>query len=200
MTLRSLLAVALLAPAAALAAPAPSAKPSSKPAASAGSPAEALELGGFIGYETDDPSGISLRGDLEIPFRRLNPQVKLSWVASVGYSRLTEDISYGTFSANILKFVPSARFTIPINPQFSVFGDAGLGFYYAWWNTETSFPNFPSSSIDSTEFNLMMRIGAGAWYHLSPQLKLGALFELDPFFGDFDQNTLLVQVGAMFRL
>jgi opacity protein-like surface antigen len=212
MKLRSLLAVALVAPVAALAAQPTGSKPASKPAASApaksspapapaaASPLGGLEVGGFVGYETDDASGLSLRADAELPFRRLAPQLKLSWVGSIGYSYLTEDISFGSFSANVLKFIPAARFTVPLSPEFDVFGDAGLGFYYAWWKTETNVPFFGNVSSTDSTFNLMMRLGVGAWYHVNPQIKVGVLFEFDPYFGDFDQNTLLVQAGAMFRL
>ncbi len=98
MKLRSLLALALFAPAAVLAAPAakaPAAKTAAAPAKSAAAPAssspmQGLEVGGFVGYETDDVSGLSLRLDAELPFRDLSPQVKLSFVGSIGYSRLTD--------------------------------------------------------------------------------------------------------------
>ena len=218
MKLRSLIAVALLVPAAALAAPTAGSKSTAKPASStaaskpaapaktaatptsSGSPIQGLEVGGFLGYETDDVSGFSLRVDGEIPFQDLSPQVKLSWVGSLGYSRLTEDVPFGSFTVNLVKIVPAARFTLPLNPQFSVFGDAGLGLYYGSWKIETNIPFFGSTSISDSEFSIMMRIGAGAWYHVNEQLKLGAMLEFDPMFGDFDQNTFLVQAGAMFRL
>ena len=146
MKLRSLVAVALLAPAVALAAPTAGTKSTTKagarttstpakPAASSssgsstdGTPLAGLEVGGFIGYETDDLSGLSLRFDGEVPFRELSPQVKLSLVGSFGYSHLTWDpVPWAKFTANVFKFVPAARFTLPLNEQFSVFGDAGLG-------------------------------------------------------------------------
>ena len=103
-------------------------------------------------------------------------------------------------TANILKIIPAARFTIPLNEQFSVFADAGLGLYYASTKIESDIPFFGSQSISDSEFSIMARIGAGAWYQLNPQLKLGASLELDPYFGDFDQSTFIIQAGAMFRL
>lgn len=207
MKLRSLVAVALLAPAAALAAPA--SKSTAKPAApaksaaapaSSSSPVQGLEVGGFLGYETDDVSGVSLRLDGELPFQDLSPQVKLSWVGSLGYSRLSEDVPFGDFTVNLVKIVPAARFTLPLNPQFSVFGDAGLGLYYASWEIDQNIPFFGNTKFSDSEFSIMMRIGAGAWYHVNQQLKVGAMLEFDPMFGDFDQSTFLVQAGAMFRL
>jgi opacity protein-like surface antigen len=217
MRLSKLLAVALLAPAVALAAPPKSGKStsSSKPAAAssaktsatAGSPMEGLEVGGFIGYETDDVSGLSLRLDAEVPFRELSPQVKMSLVGSFGYSYLTDEPGFGVkVTAHVLKLVPAARFTMPLNEQFSVFGDAGLGLAYV--RGKIDYPNgffVPADQTDST-INIMMRLGVGAWYQVNPQLKLGAILEIDPVFGDFgfsgadSQSLFSIQVGGMFRL
>ncbi len=213
MKLRTLLALALLAPAVALAAPASGPKsaskapPSASPASSPSSPGSGLEFGGFIGYETDDLSGLALRVDGELPFQALSPAVNLSWVGSIGYSHLTWDpVPYGSFTANVLKLVPAARFTLPLNPQFSVFGDVGLGLAYISATTEFSPPGFPSQSFSDSSLNIMMRLGVGAWYHVNPQLKLGAMLEFDPVFGDYafsganSQSFFQIQVGAMFRL
>lgn len=198
MKLRSLLAVALLAPAVALAAP-----PSRAAAPATGSPLAGLQVGGFIGYETDTVSGLSLRLDGEVPFRDLAPQVKLSWVGSIGYSRLTDSPGFGAdFKSNVFKIVPAARFTVPLAPQFSVFGDVGLGLAYVSATIDTPF--FPSQT-DST-LNLMMRFGVGAWYEVNPQVKIGAMLELDPIFGDYgfsgasSQTTFIIQAGMMYRL
>jgi opacity protein-like surface antigen len=203
MKARSLLAVALaalLAPAAAVAAPAKSKPARAAAEAPSQSGMQGLTLGGFVGYETDDVSGLSLRFDGELPFRALSPQVNLSWVGSLGYSRLTEDLGGGfDFVANVIKIIPAARFSFPINPQLTLFGDAGLGLYYASW--EVDVPSFfGTTSLDDSEFSLMMRIGGGAWYQLNEKTRLGAMLEFDPFFGDFDQTTFLIQAGAMFTL
>ncbi len=206
MKLSKLVAVALLAPAVALAAPRSGSMSSSS---RAGSPLEGLEVGGFVGYETDDVSGLSLRFDAEVPFRPLAPQLNLSFVGSFGYSYLTWDPAPGwKLTANVLKLVPAARFTLPLNEQFSVFGDAGLGLAYVHASaTYDYFGNHFSGSDSSV--NLMMRIGVGAWYHLNPQLKLGAMLEFDPVFGDYgysgngignSQNTFLIQIGGMFKI
>lgn len=212
MKLAKLVAVALLAPAVAFAAPASTSKPksatgSARPASSsstAGTALEGLEVGGFLGYETDDLSGLSLRLDGELPFRELTPQVKMSLVGSLGYSRLTWDEPGWKLTANVIKLVPAARFTMPLNEQFSVFGDAGLGLAYVRGKIEYPAGTF-ADRTDST-INLMMRLGVGAWYQANPQLKLGAMLELDPIFGDFgfsgadSQTTVLIKVGAMFKL
>jgi hypothetical protein len=190
MKIRTLIAVALLAPAAAFAAPkSTSAEPSSS----------GLELGGFVGYESDDLSGLALRLDGELPFQNLSPQVKLSFVGSIGYSHLSWEEFGFTVTSNLWKIVPAARFTIPVAPQFDVFGDVGLGLAHA----SISAPGFSSSST-----NLMMRFGAGGWYHVNPQIKLGAMIDLDPIFGNYgtdnayskSQTFWNLLVGAMFAL
>jgi opacity protein-like surface antigen len=203
MKVRSLLALALaalLVPAVALAAPARGAAP----AASSRSGIQGRSVGGVGGYETADLSGLALRVDGEMPFRALSPQLDLSFVGSIGYSRLTD--SEGGFgfefdtTANILKFIPAARFSFAVNPQFTLFGDAGLGLYYASLEVETTDPFFGTVSVDDSEFSIMMRLGVGAWYHLNDQTRIGAMLELDPYFGDFDQTTFNILGGAMFRL
>ncbi len=199
MKLRSLIAVALLAPAVALAAPA-------SRSTAAASPLDGIQVGGFIGYETDDVSGLALRLDGEIPFRDLAPQVKLSWVGSLGYSHLTDSNFGGDFTSNVFKVVPAARFTVPLNPQFSVFGDVGLGLAFVSAKLSVSSPFFGTISQSDSSVNLMMRFGVGAWYHANDRLKIGAMLELDPIFGDYgfngasSQTTFNFLVGLMYRL
>ena len=217
MKFRSLIAVALLVPAAAFAAPAktaaPAAKSAARPAAASSAsanPVDNLQVGGFLGYETDDVSGVSLRVDGEIPFQALSPQINLSWVGSLGYSRLTKSQSaFGMttdFTANILKAIPAARFTFPVNPQISLFADAGLGLAYVSAKIEESVPGYGSASVSDSTINFIMRLGAGAFYQVNPKTKIGAMIEIDPFFGDFgfsgasSQSPFLIQAGAMFRM
>lgn len=214
MKLRSLVAVSLLVPAVALAAPAGSkaaSKPASRPAASTaptGAGLQGLQVGGWLGYETDDVGGLALRADAELPFRDLTPQLKLSFVGSLGYSRLGWDIPFGDFTANVFKLVPAARFTMPLNPQFEVFGDVGLGLAYVSVSIEQNFLGERFKADDST-VNIMMRFGVGAFYRVNEQLKVGAMIELDPYFGDFgfnangvggSQTTFNILGGAMFRI
>jgi hypothetical protein len=192
--------------------------------ATAGTAMEGLEVGGFLGYETADFSGVALRVDGELPFRALTEpgaktQVKLSWVGSLGYSRLWWDYGFGGLggykaTANVFKLVPAARFSIPLNEKFSVFGDAGLGLVHIGVTVETPsyfvpfFGNVGGGTASYSSTNLMMRIGAGGWFQVNPKLKVGAMLEFDPIFGDFGgsanglgaQNTWLILGGAMFRL
>ena len=199
MKLRSLLAVAIFAPAVALAAP------------QSGSSLSGVQVGGFLGYETSDFSGFALRLDGEIPFRDLSPTVKMSWVGSIGYSWLSWNYLPGySVSAGLFKLVPAARFTLPLNPQFEVFGDAGIGIAHVGVSVEYAdpFPPFGRLTASTSSTNLMMRFGVGAWYKANPQLKVGAMLDFDPIFGDFGtsgygvgtENTFSILVGLMYRI
>ena len=218
MNVRSLVAVALFAPAVAFAAQPQGSKttksasaPSSstQSSATAGTALDGLQVGGFLGYETADLSGVSLRLDGELPFRQLSPQINMSLVGSLGYSHLTWDPTpWAKLTANVFKLVPAARFTMPLNEQFSVFGDAGLGLAYI--RASVDFSGITGlGSVSDSSVNLMMRLGVGAWYKVNPQLKLGAMLEFDPVFGNYgysgngvgsSQNTFLIQIGGMFKL
>ncbi len=202
MNVRSLLGIALatlLIPAAASAAPRGSA-----PVASSG-----LSLGGFIGYESDDLGGPAFRFDGELPFQALSPGVNLSWVGSIGYSRLTKSVgAFGVaadITANVFKFIPAARFSFVLSPQFSLFADGGLGIYHAQETFESVFfdpfsGTYLRGSISDSTTSLMMRFAGGAWLQVNPQTRIGAAIEYSPYFGDFDQNTFTFQIGAMFRM
>lgn len=228
MTVRPLALLVLLAPALGVAAtaPKPASKPASKPAAKASAaparpaarsaPAEApssggLEVGGFAGYEAADFSGLSLRLDGELPVRRLSRKARLSLVGSIGYSRLTWRPGYDVKgTANVGKLVPALRVTYPVARSLDVFGDAGVGFAYVGARIDLP-AAYGAPSFGDHTLNLVLRIGAGAWYHATERLKLGLLLELDPFLGDFGfksrsgvsagrQTTFLAQAGAQYRL
>lgn len=196
---RLIVGIALLAAGSASAAPPPSSP-------STGSALEGLEVGGLVGYEADTVSGLSLRVDGALPFRDLSPQVKLSLVGSLGYSRLSEGVLYGDFTSNVFKIVPAARLSVPLNPRLSLFGDVGVGLAFVSAKVETNVPFLGRSSSSASTVNLMMRFGAGTWYRVSPKLALGAMLELDPIHGDYgfsgrpSQTTFLVMGGAMYRL
>lgn len=184
--------------------PAP-ARLAARPSGTAGPPESAFELGVVGGYEADRAAGLSLRVDGAQPLRDLNGRVRLSLVGSLGWSRLAQTAGLLGVTADVFKLVPAARFTLPLAPRFSVFGDAGVGFAYVRARLVSNAPAFPFTSTSGT-LNLMARIGAGAWYDVGARLRLGALLELDPIFGDFgytgsrSQSPLLFLVGAMLRV
>jgi Outer membrane protein beta-barrel domain len=168
------------------------ARPSAVPAAAA----DGLSVAGWIGYEWGDHvDGFQLRADGELPFQWLSPQVKLSFVGSLGYTHST----YGAFgvdlTVNRFKVVPAARFTIPVNPQLSLFGDAGIGLHYTSVHYDYSLFTASDSGL-----GLMLRFGAGAFYHLNPRVRLGGELVLDPIFGTYHDNTFSLLVGLAYLL
>jgi hypothetical protein len=217
MHVRSLFAVALAAllagPAAAQAQSKKSSKKAAAPAASTDSStstasstspyaAPRLSLGGWIGYEMGDLDGLQLRVDGVMPLGKLSPQLDLSFVGSIGYSYLTHSESaFGASAkstANVLKFVPAARFTIPVNPQLSFFGDAGLGLYWASVSTKLDYGLGITSSGSSSDVGFMFRFGVGGFYKVNPKLELGLSIYLDPMLGSYDDTTFTILAGAMF--
>jgi hypothetical protein len=154
----------------------------------------------LVGMEDGDwPAGIALRVDGVMPFTMLSPKVKLSWVGSVGFTRFSDSytvVGVGDVdaSANILKLVPAARFTLPIAPKFDLYGDAGLGLYMAFLSAST-----PIGDEDSTEFGFLMRFAVGGMYSVSPTFRLGAEVGLNPYFGEVDDSTFSLLASAQFR-
>lgn len=187
----ALLAVPALATAQAKKAPA--AQTMAAPPARAGGPA--LSMSGLVGYETGDLDGIVLRVDGEMPIQKLSPQLWLSGVGSVGFSHLSESVFGFDTTANLLKVVPTARITLPVTPQFSLFGDAGLGLYYASVSVET-----PLGDVSDSSLGMMLRFGAGGFFQLNERMKLGAELQLDPMFGDYDDATFSILAALSYRL
>jgi len=203
MKVRSLLAAALAAllvvPAAAAAqAKRTPAKPATRTQAPpARSGMQALSVGGFVGYEMGDLDGLTLRLDAEMPIQKLNPQLSLSGVGSISYSRLTDSAFGLDVTANILKVVPTARINFPLNPQLSVFGDAGVGLYYASVSADSPF----GGSVSDSTIGLMLRLGAGGFFQVNERMKVGAELQLDPMIsGDYDDTTIAILVGLMYQL
>ena len=171
-----------------------------------GSRLSGLRVGAFVGYETDDVSGGTLRVDGERPLAALPAPLALSGVGSLGYSRLTKGVRFGEFTSNVVKLVPSARLSVAVAPKVSLFGDVGVGLAFVSAKTETDVPFFGRSSVSASSLNLVMRFGAGGWYHLNGRIDVGAMLELDPILGDYafsgfrSQTTFLVLGGLTYRL
>jgi opacity protein-like surface antigen len=181
-------------------------KAAAAPAASTTSTgAKQFSLGGWIGYEMGDLDGLQLRGEYVMPYQKLSPQVDLSFVGSVGYSYLTFSESLGTLgdaesTANVLKFVPAARFSLPVNPQLSVFGDAGLGLYWASMKVKTPIGFGQTVSASDSGAGFMLRFGVGGLYKINPQMNIGASLVLDPMFGDYEDTTFSILAGLTYAL
>lgn len=172
--------------------------PKTQAAAPAAAPAtDALSLGGFIGYEWGDQvSGLQLRADGEMPFQQLSPQVKLSFVGSLGFTHETYSVTGLDVTVNRVKIVPAARFTVPLSPQLSLFGDAGLGLHYTHVTSDIVF----FGKVTDSGIGFMMRFGGGGFFQVNPQLRILGEFVVDPTFGTYHETSVALLVGAMFRI
>jgi hypothetical protein len=187
--------------AAALVAAAPSALAQTRASAARPDDGGALRLGGLLGLELGvGDTGLALRVDGEMPVADVSPQVRLSGVLSLGYTRFSEEELGFDATANVLKLVPAARFTLPLQDQFSLYGDAGLGIYYHSTTTETVDVFGNRVEDDDSGVAFTMRFAGGGFYDLSPQLRVGAELGVNPYFGDIDDTSVSLMVGATFRL
>jgi hypothetical protein len=183
--------------------PAAPAKTTAAPAKTTAAPAPAakkLSIGGWIGYEMGDLDGLQLRVDGVMPIQKLSPQLELSFVGSIGYSYLS-DSAYGVdVTGNVLKFVPAARFTLPVSPEISFFGDAGLGLYWASVSTDIDY-GFGTASASDSGVGFMFRFGVGGLYKVNPRTQVGVSLMLDPMVsGIYDDTTFSILAGLTYQL
>ena len=135
------------------------------------------QVGAAVGAEFGDLDGVALRGDVVVPLQQLDRQTTLSFVGLAGLTLFSE----GDVDATVFKLVPAARLSLDLAPQFTVYGDAGLGLYFA----DVDFGPFG----DDSEVGLVMRFAAGGLVAITPTVKVGAELALNPYFGDYDDNT-----------
>ncbi|ABS25961.1 outer membrane beta-barrel protein [Anaeromyxobacter sp. Fw109-5] len=162
--------------------------------------AQGLRVGGLAGFDlTDGETGLGLRVDGELPIQALGPRIDLSAVGSVGYTRFSESASTGvgdySQSTNILRLVPAARFSMPLAPRLGVYGDAGLGLYWARTSVETPFGDASADGVGVT-----MRFAAGSGYDVTEALRLGGELAWNPYLGDFSSDTFSVLASLTYRL
>jgi hypothetical protein len=158
---------------------------------------DALSVGGLVGYEWGDHvSGLQLRADGELPFQQIAPQVKLSFVGSVGFSHETYSVFGLDLTVNRIKIVPAARFTVPVAPQLSIYGDAGLGLHYTRATADYVF----LGKVTDSGVGLMLRFGAGGAFQLNPKVRLLGELVIDPTFGTYHETSVALLVGAMFQI
>jgi hypothetical protein len=163
--------------------------------------APALAIGGGLGLEFGalDSTGFGLRVDGVYPLQNLTPEVTMSLVGSVGFTRWSEseDSPFGDVSVswNVFKFVPAIRFGFAATPQLSLYGDAGLGLYFGQANVEIFGQEESDSSVGA-----LMRFAAGGLFEVSPRLSVGGELGLNPYFGDFDDSTVSLFATLVYKL
>lgn len=165
---------------------------------------QALRIGGLVGFDfTEGETGLGLRVDGELPIQTIGPRVDLGVLGSLGYTHFANSVTgiYGrtSQSTNILKLVPAARFTIPLAPKLGVYGDAGLGVYLARSSVETT-SQFGRVDSTRTSTGVTMRLGAGGFYDVNERLRLGAELALNPYLGDYSDDTFSALASLMYRL
>ena len=137
-------------------------------------------LGALGGAEWGDASGYQLRGDAEVPITRPSTKMLVSGVLSVSYSGLEHDLS-------VFELVPAARLGWTLSQQFGAYADVGLGYAHASAN---------GHGVSGST----MRIGAGATYALSSKARFVVELAAHPHWGDYDQTTTTLMLGAKFRI
>lgn len=148
--------------------------------------AAGIWLGGGFGLETGDNfSGLKLRADVEVPLVRLNQQLQLEGVGSVGYAALSH-------STNIFTLIPSARLNWAATRDFGAYGDVGLGLYHAWNGHDSS-------------TNVVMRFAGAGYYEMNPNARFFLEAGVNPYFGDFASKnggitSFTLLVGGKFRI
>ncbi len=193
--LAALLAVPVVASAA------PPRKGGTTKAASAPSSSKELTIGGVVGAELGTLDGFMLRVDGEMPIQPLSPKISLSGVGSIGFSRMSKDVGGVEASWNVFSVIPTARFTMPAAPLIDVYGDAGLGLYYASFSSSWTNPlDGTVVDVSDSTTGFLMRFAVGGHYKLNPRTKLTAEIGLVPYFGDADTTNWTLAVGAMFAL
>jgi hypothetical protein len=197
MNLRRSLFAAALAAVVAL----PAAASAQRASATTSSAAPGLAVGGGVGLEFGalDSTGFGLRVDGVYPLQNLTPEVSMSLVGSLGFTRWSEseDSPFGDVSVswNVFKLVPAVRFGFEATPQLSLYGDAGIGLYFGQANVEVFGEEDSDSSVGA-----LMRFAAGGLFEVSPRLSVGGELGLNPYFGDFDDSTVSLFATLLYKL
>ncbi len=137
-------------------------------------------VGGLLGLEAGDESGFQLRFDGEVPLARLAPTVALEGVGTVSFASLSHDVK-------VWEFMPAARINWSASQMFGLYGDVGLGLAVA--------------SVGShSETGAAMRFLGGAYYQMNPSTRFVGEIGLHPHWGNYDDTTFTLMIGAKFRI
>jgi hypothetical protein len=160
-----------------------------------------LRLGGLLGLEFGaGDTGLALRVDGEMPIQAVGSGATLSGVLSLGYSRLEDEGRNFDWTTNVVKVVPALRLTFgELAPQFGLYGDAGLGFFYQstnWRDRRSGAPDQDDSGV-----GLALRFAGGALFDVSDRLRLGGELGVNPYFGgDLGETTVTLLAALTYRL
>jgi opacity protein-like surface antigen len=176
---------------------------SAPPAASRAS--SGTQLGLLLGFEDGrGDTGLALRVDGEWYWQALSPQVRLSFVGSVGYSRWSYNAGFfqtPESTLGIFKLTPALRFSFGNNPTIRPYGDAGIGLHYASFSIKERDP-FTGAvfTASDSDVSVHLRFAGGVLFHVSPGLSLGGEVDFTPYFGSVDDNTFALMFVLAFRM
>jgi hypothetical protein len=149
-------------------------------AAHAQSKSSGIWLGGLFGLEAGKDTGYQLRFDGEVPLARLSPTVSLAGVGTISYAGLSHNVK-------VFEFMPAARVNWAINPTFGAYGDIGLGLAV-------------ESEHSHTNTGATMRFLGGGYYEMNNYTRFVLELGLHPHFGNYNDTTFTLMIGAKFRI
>ncbi len=152
-------------------------------------------IGLAIPFESGMHAGFKLDVNGFYVMQRLNPGLFLDLGANVGFTY--NGSSVPDVSSWVLDLLPTARLRYQIDPAFSVYGDGGLGFAVWHWSAPSVTIGGITFGGSNTSLDLMLKLGGGVAYKVSPQV---ALF-FEPAFNVYitDTTEFTMMVGAQYR-
>jgi hypothetical protein len=170
----------------------------------------------LLGFEDGGgATGLAVRGDLEFVQRRLAPAVGLSIVGSLGYTRFSRDggnwnYYYGyddrwDWSINLLKVSGTGRLNFGNSAFVHPYAEAGLGVYYAGLSGthvvyDPYWGDYIRQDYDDSEASLLLRLGGGVSFQVSPGFALGVDAGVQSYAGDIADNSFALMGSATFRM
>jgi opacity protein-like surface antigen len=159
---------------------------------------DATRIGILGGVEFEDDNGYGLRGDLELlPLMQIgNGNLKL--LGSLGWTRYSQDAVFGDITTNVYRFIPGVRLTFPMADTVGIYGDGGVGVYHARFDQDdVVVPGVGTIGGDDDETSLLLRFAGGAYYDVSPNLRVLAEVGYLPHFGDLDELDPVTLFGGV---
>jgi hypothetical protein len=174
------------------------------------------QWGILVGLEDGNgTTGFALRGDLEFMQRRIAPAVGFSLVGELGYTYFGRDgggwnYYYGyndrwDWSMNVLKFTGAGRFNFGNSSFVHPYAEAGIGVYYAGLSGsrvvwDPYWGDYVGQDYSDSEVSLLLRIGGGVTFQVSPGFALGVDVGVHSYAGSLADNTFGLMGQATWRM
>ncbi len=148
-------------------------------------------IGLAIPFESALNAGFKLDVNGFYVAQQLSPGLFLDIGANVGFTYNGASGVEGSFWA--LDLLPTARLRYLVDPAWSVYGDGGLGLAIA--HQSVTFPFL--GTVSNTSVDLMLKLGGGVAYKVSPQVSLFFEPAFNVYITDLTEFTMMV--GAQYR-